>query len=87
MTAELINQEQIDVVMRQEYLGIGAIGKFAIASMWDDFVDNRFKDGILQDQEVTIPEIGLCLCRLTEEIIRFGRLEQIMNCDGQWVER
>lgn len=75
----------IENILRDEYLGIGAIGKFAIVSMWDDFANNRYQDGILEDQATDVFEIGLILCRLTEEIVASGKCEQMIDGRGQWV--
>lgn len=71
----------LEQVLTEEYLSIGAIGSQAIASMWDDFANDRFDFAELGAEE---NEIVATLQKLTSWVIDNGYLH-FMNTPGGWV--
>lgn len=68
-------------VLADDYLGIGAIGKDAIAALWGDFAAGR-QDDYIAEQGLTEVEWVGALLRITNDIIREGRLHHIRTPQG-----
>jgi len=65
----------IDELFAENYTTMGATGKGAIQSMWDDFAEGRLTDpDWLQDINATEEEIVRALVAFTLDIVNNGYL-------------
>ncbi len=78
-----INIDSVQQILKEEYLGIGAIGADAIVSMWSDFSEALQTEWSLENG-VTEEELALKLAELTLAIVRDGKVRK-MNTPIGWV--
>jgi len=62
-------------ILAENYLSIGATGKGAIASMWDDLAQDRFDQEWLDEMGTTRTQLIAELLSITTDIISNAKLE------------
>jgi len=77
--------ETITSILKNEYLGIGAIGADAIWAMWQDFAEGKHADW-LTETGVSDQELAQELTAITLLIVRDGNVRK-MNTPTGWVEK
>lgn len=73
----------VQQLLKEEYLGIGAIGAGAIVSMWSDFHEALQTEWSLENG-VSEEQLALELAELTLAIVRDGNARKMNTPDG-WV--
>jgi len=77
------HDNSLDEILAENYLGLGAIGRDAILSIWDDFVNKRHEtDDWMGEQGITERDLAQALMRLTADIIDGGYLDKIRTPNG-----
>lgn len=61
-------------VLAENYLSIGATGLSAIASMWDDLLNDRFDKEWLDEMNTTYTQLVAELLSITTDIISNAKL-------------
>jgi len=66
-------------VLAENYLSIGATGLGAIASMWDDLLNDRFDAEWLGEMGITYTELVAELLSITTDIVCNAKLHTVIG--------
>ena len=66
-------------VLAENYLSIGATGLSAIASMWDDLLNDRFDKEWLDEMDTTYTQLVAELLSITTDIVSNAKLHTMIG--------
>ena len=66
-------------VLAENYLSIGATGLSAIASMWDDLLNDRFDKEWLDEMNTTYTQLVAELLSITTDIVSNSKLNTMIG--------
>lgn len=66
-------------VLAENYLSIGATGLSAIASMWDDLLNDRFDKEWLDEMNTTYTQLVAELLSITTDIVSNAKLHTMIG--------
>ena len=66
-------------VLAENYLSIGATGLSAIASMWDDLLNERFDKDWLDEMNTTYTQLVAELLSITTDIVSNAKLHTMIG--------
>lgn len=66
-------------VLAENYLSIGATGLSAIASMWDDLLNERFDKEWLDEMNTTYTQLVAELLSITTDIVSNAKLHTMIG--------
>lgn len=75
------HDNSLDEILAEEFLGLGAIGKYAIHAMWEAYADGDFADW-LADTGTSQEELRRAMLSLTIAVVSGDHLDDIRTLDG-----